>query len=116
MSMPLEDERKALLERMRESRRHYRSMFIPAAEYDEPADIHAFPRSHTFKFIARHPYSTSLGLLAALSMIPRGPLNKAVKGGIAITAGILGSSARTLMMHQVLPTMIRSLRSRNRRP
>lgn len=116
MSIPLEDERKALLERMRESRQRYRSVFIPEDEHDEPADIGVFPRSHTFKFITRHPYSASLGLLAALSMTPRGPLNKAVKGGIAITAGILGSSARTLMMHQVLPSMVRSLRSRNRRP
>ncbi|SEP32352.1 hypothetical protein [Nitrosovibrio sp. Nv6] len=116
MSIPLEDERKALLERMRESRRHYRSMFIPADEHDEPADIQAFPRSRTFKFITRHPYYTSMGLLAALSMMPRGPLNKAVKGGIAITAGVLASSARTLMVHQVLPSVVRSFRSRNRRP
>jgi len=116
MSIPLEDERKALLERMRESRRHYRSVLIPADEHDEPADIHAFPRSRTFKFITRHPYYTSLGLIAALSMAPRGPLNKAVKGGIALTAGVLASSARTLMVHQVLPSLMRSLRSRNRRP
>jgi hypothetical protein len=116
MSIPLEDERKALLERMRASRRYYRSVFIPADEQaDDANDLQVFPRSHTFKFLTRHPYSASLGLLAALSMMPRGRLNRAVKGGLAITTGILGSSARALMMRQVLPSMIRSLQSRKRR-
>lgn len=116
MSTPLEDERNALLERMRDSRRYYRSVFIPADEHPGGDSDHAqaFPRSHTFKFLTRHPYSISLGLLAALSMMPRGRLNRAVKGGLAITAGILASGARALMMRQVLPSMIRSFRSRKR--
>jgi hypothetical protein len=113
MSTPLEDERNALLDRMRASRRYYRSVLTPADEYVQPGDTHAFPRSHTFRFLARHPYSASLGVLGALSMMPRGPLNKAVKGGVAFTAAMLGSSARSLMMRQVLPSVIRSLRSRN---
>lgn len=116
MSTSLEDERKELLERMRASRRYYRSVYTPADEPDPANDTQAFPRSHTFKFLTRHPYSASFGLLAALSMMPRAPLNKAVKGGIAIALGILGSSARTLMMRQVLPSMLRSIGSRNRRP
>jgi hypothetical protein len=117
MSTPLEDEKNALLERMRASRRYYRSVFIPADEHQagDSDYTRAFPRSHTFKFLTRHPYSASLGLLAALSMMPRGRLNRAVKGGLAITTGILGSSARALMMRQVLPSMIRSLQSRKRR-
>jgi hypothetical protein len=117
MSTPLEDERKALLERMRASRRYYRSVFIPA---DEPPALdsdrtQAFPRSHTFKFLTQHPYSTSLGLLVALSIMPHGRLNRAVKGGLALTAGILGSGARAMMMRQVLPSIIRSFGSRKRR-
>ena len=117
MSTPLEDERKALLERMRASRRYYRLVFIPEDEHPAGDSDHtqAFPRSHTFKFLTRHPYSTSLGLLVALSMMPRGRLNRAVKGGLAVTAGILGSGARALMVRQVLPSVIRSFGSRKRR-
>jgi hypothetical protein len=116
MNTPLEGERKALLERMRASRRYYRSVFIPEDEHPavDPDRSPAFPRSHTFKFLTRHPYSTSLGLVVALSMMPRGRLNRAVKGGLALTAGILGSGARALMMRQVLPSMIRSFGSRKR--
>lgn len=115
MSTPLEDEQKALLERMNASRRNYRSMFVHEHENEKVHDTHAFPRSHTFKFITRHPYYVS-GALAALSLVSRGRLSRAVKGSVALTAGILGSSARTLMMRQVLPSVISSLRSRNRRP
>jgi hypothetical protein len=114
MSTALEDEQKALLERMDASRRNYRSRFIHEHEDEQVHDTHAFPRSHTFKFITRHPYYVS-GALLALSLVSRGRLNKAVKGGVALTAGMLGSSARTLIMRQVLPSMISSLRSRNRR-
>lgn len=115
MSSALENEQKALLERMDASRKNYRAMFVHEDEHEQVHDTHAFPRSHTFKFITRHPYYVS-GALAALSLVSRGRLNRAVKGGLALTAGILGSSARTLMMRQVLPSVISSLRSRNRRP
>ena len=115
MSTALEDEQKALLERMDASRRNYRSRFVHEHEDEQVHDTHAFPRSHTFKFITRHPYYFSLGTLAALSLVSHGRLNKAMKGGVALTAGMLGSSARTLIMRQVLPSMISSLRSRNRR-
>lgn len=117
MSTPLEGEKKALLERMRASRRYYRSVLIPEDEHlaDDSDHTQAFPRSHTFKFLTQHPYSASLGLLVALSMMPRGRLNRAVKGGLALTAGLLGSGARAVMMRQVLPSMIRSFGSRKRR-
>ena len=114
MSTALEDEQKALLERMDASRRNYRSRFVHEHEDEQVHDTHAFPRSHTFKFIMRHPYYVS-GALVALSLVSRGGLNKAVKGGVALTAGMLGSSARTLIMRQVLPSVISSLRSRNHR-
>lgn len=97
------------------SRRNYRAMFVHEDEHEQVHDTHAFPRSHTFKFIARHPYYVS-GTLVALSLVSRGRLSRAVKGGLALTAGILGSSARTLMIRQILPSVISSLRSRNRRP
>src|SRR5688500_8109021 len=113
MSTPLEDERKALLDRMSASRKYYRSKFVHTEDERHPAvSTDVFPRSRTFKFIARHPYYTSLGLLAAMSAVPSKSLSRAVKGGIAVTAGILGSSARTLLVHQVLPSMMRSARSR----
>lgn len=114
MSTPLENERKALLDRMDASRKDYRTRFVHIEdEHHQPAlSTDVFPRSRTFKFIARHPYYTSLGLLAAMSTVPSKSLSKAVKGGIAVTAGILGSSARTLFVHQVLPSMMRSARSR----
>ncbi|MEO5655700.1 MAG: hypothetical protein ABIR00_06940 [Nitrosospira sp.] len=115
MNSALENEQKALLERMDASRKNYRAMFVHEDEHEQIHDMHAFPRSHTFKFIARHPYYVS-GALVALSLVSRGRLNKAVKGSIALTAGILGRSARTLVMRQVLPSVISSLRSRNRRP
>lgn len=115
MSASLEDEKKALLERMHASRDAYRSMFNHADE-DHPADAtHAFPRSHTFKFLTRHPYSAALGLVAVLAIMPRGSLSKAAKGGVAITAGLLGSKTRTVMMRQVLPSMVHLLRSHNLR-
>jgi hypothetical protein len=117
MSDELEQERNALLERMHASRNNYRSELVHTEETEEPgrrATTDAFPRSQTFKFITRHPYSTSLGLLAALLVLPRKPLGRAVKGGIALAAGVLGNSAKTLMMRQVLPSVVRSLRSRNR--
>jgi hypothetical protein len=113
MSTPLENERRALLERMNASRKDYRSKFVHTEdEYGPVVSTEMFPRSRTFKFIARHPYYTSLGLLAALSAVPSKSLSRAVKGGIAVTAGVLGSSARTLIMRQVLPSMMRSFRSR----
>jgi len=43
------------------------------------------------------------------------PLRRAVKSGAVLAAGMLGSSAKTLVMRQVLPSMLRSLRSRSRR-
>lgn len=110
----LEQERNALLERMHASRKNYRSELVHTEESGQTTTADAFPRSRTFKFITRHPYSTSLGLLAALAVLPRKPLGRAVKGGIALAAGVLGNSAKTLMMRQVLPSVVHSLRSRNR--
>ena len=113
MSTQLENERQALLERMSESRQDLRVRFVH--KEDEHPDegtlsgIDVFPRSRTFKFITRHPYYSSLGLLAALAALPSGSLNKAVKGGMALTAGALGSGVRSLVMRQVL-TSFRSRR------
>jgi hypothetical protein len=64
MSTPLEEEKRALLERMRASRKNYRSRF-PSETHHDPQHSHAsptasslhsehpFPRSHTFRFIRR---------------------------------------------------------------
>ena len=114
MNTSLEYERKALLERMRASRREYRARY---GNEDEEIQAQAmgddvFPRSRTFRFIARHPYYTSLGLLAVLSTVRSRSLSKVVKGGIALSAGALGTGARTLVMREVLPAVIKSLRRR----
>ena len=112
MRSELEQERNALLERMHTSRNIYRSELAHPEEPGRTVTFDAFPRSRTFKFISRHPYSASLGLLAALAVLPRGPLSRAVKGGVALAGGMLTSSAKTLMMRQVLPSIVRSFRSR----
>ena len=114
MSRELEEERNALLERMHASRHSYRSELVHVEEPEHTTAVGAFPRSRTFKFIARHPYYASLGLLAALSVIPRKPLGRAVKGGIALTAGMLGNRAKDMMVRQLLPSAVHWLRSRNR--
>jgi hypothetical protein len=113
MSSDLEQDRNALLERMHASRNNYRSELVHTEEPGRTAAADAFPRSRTFKFITRHPYSTSLGLLAALAVLPRKPLGRAVKAGVALAAGVVGNSAKTIVMRQVLPSVVRSLRSRN---
>ena len=113
MSDALEDEKRALLERMRASRNAYRSRFLHADE-DHHVDTHSFPRSHTFKFLIRHPYSATLAALAAVAVLPRGSVRKAVKGSAAIAAGmagILGSRTKTSMITRILPPVIRLLRS-----
>ncbi len=116
MSDPLEDEKKALLERMHATRAAYRSRFVPADEEHPAEDLQAFPRSHTFRFLTRHPYSAALSVLATLAVVPRGSLSKAVKGGAAVTAGVLGRNTRILIVRQLLPTMVHLLRSYKRRP
>ncbi|SEK41059.1 hypothetical protein [Nitrosovibrio tenuis] len=117
MSNSLEDERKAILERMSASRRNFRHMFDHEEDHDhEPVyDAHTFPRSHTFRFLTKHPYYATLSALAAVAIIPRGLLKKAVKGGATVTAGILGSGTKTSMIRYVLPPTIRLLRSYKRR-
>ena len=115
MSASLEDEKKILLDRMHASRDAYLSTFNHPDE-NIPADtLDAFPRSHTFKFLTRHPYSAALGLVAVLAIMPRGSLRKAARGGAGITAGLLGNKARTLMIRQVLPSVVHLLRSHNLR-
>ncbi|ODT74244.1 MAG: hypothetical protein ABS69_12415 [Nitrosomonadales bacterium SCN 54-20] len=114
MSTSLEYEKKALLERMHASRREYRSKYGHEDEGTQPTGDDVFPRSRTFRFITRHPYSISLGLLAVLAAMPSRSLGKAVKSGIALSSGVLGSSARTMVMREVLPVVIRSLNSRRR--
>ena len=123
MSTPLEEERRALLERMRASRANYRSRFPdePGSQAQpqrqhlhapSPPNEHAFPRSHTFRLITRHPYVTALAASALIAAIPGGAVKKAVKGGAVLTAGMIGSQARILMARELLPSMIHLIRSR----
>ncbi len=125
MNTPLEEERRALLERMRASRKDYRSRFpdeaSPQAHYKpqhqhlhapSPPSAHAFPRSHTFRFITRHPYVAALAASALIAAIPGGAVKKAVKGSAVFAAGMIGSQARTLMARELLPSMIHLIRSR----
>ena len=87
MSNSLEDERKAILERMSASRENYWHMFAHEDSHEHANEALAFPRSHTFKFLIRHPYSATLAALAAVAVLPRGSVRKAVKGSAAIAAG-----------------------------
>src|SRR5687768_5058248 len=114
MSTSPEYERKELLERMHASRREYRSRYGHEDERMSAMGDDVFPRSRTFRFIARHPYYVSLGLLAVLSAAPSRSLSKAVKGGLALSSGMLSNSAKTMLMREVLPAVIKSLRSRRR--
>jgi len=116
MSDSLEEEKKMLLERMHASRSAYRSRFIHAAEDSPPPEAHAFPRSHTFKFLTQHPYSAALGLVAAWAVMPRHSLSRAAKGGAAVTAGILGRKTRTLIVRHLLPVMVHMIRTHKRSP
>ncbi|MDQ3185524.1 MAG: hypothetical protein M3Q16_03485 [Pseudomonadota bacterium] len=112
MSASLEDEKKTLLERMHASRSAYRSQFMHADEDHRLVhDSYAFPRSRTFKFLTRHPYSAAAGVLATLALVPRGTLSKVAKGSVALTAGVLGSKAKALVVRQLLPSMVHLLRS-----
>jgi hypothetical protein len=112
MSTQLENERQALLERMSESRKDLRVRYVHEEDERAFSDTGTFPRSRTFKFITRHPYYSSLGVLAALTALPSGSLSKAVRSGAALTAGMLGGSARSLVIRQILPSMLTSFRSR----
>lgn len=115
MSSSLEDERKAILERMSASRGNYRRMFAHEEDSHRQADdAHTFPRSHTFKFLTRHPYYATLAALAAVAIMPRGSLKKTVKGGAAVTAGILSNGMKSVMMRRILPAAIHLLRSNKR--
>ncbi len=115
MSNSLEDERKAILERMSASRRNYRLMSAHEENSHRQADdTHAFPRSHTFKFLTRHPYYAALAALAIVAALPRRSLKKTVKGSAAVTAGILSDGMKTVMMRRILPIAIQLLRSNKR--
>jgi hypothetical protein len=122
MSTPLEEERRALLARMQASRKDYRSRF-PADMHHEPQQPHlssastppaeqAFPRSHTFRFVQRHPYVAALAAGALIAAIPGGAVKKAVKGSVVFAAGMIGSQARTLIARELLPWMVHLMRSR----
>jgi hypothetical protein len=110
----LEEEKKALLERMHASRRAYRARFVHEEEAPPPEEP-AFPRSRTFRFLTRHPCTTALGVLAALAVVPRRSLGRAVKGGAALAAGALGRETKTLMVRHLLPAAAHWVRSNKRR-
>jgi hypothetical protein len=113
MNDSLEEEKKALLERMHASRRAYRARFVHEEEHSP--EEQAFPRSHTFKFLTRHPCTAALGVLATLAVVPRRALGRAVKGGAAVAAAALGRQTKTLMVRQLLPAVAHWVRSGKRR-
>ncbi len=78
------------MERMHASRTTYRSELSHVEEQMDAPAADVFPRSETFKFVKRHPYYASLGLIAALSIMPRMRLRRAVKSGAALATGMLG--------------------------
>ena len=96
MRRPLEDERNALLERMHASRTTYRSELSHVEEQMDAPAADIFPRSETFRFVKRHPYYASLGLIAALSIMPRMRLRRAVKSGAALLRRVCWRAAQKL--------------------
>lgn len=115
MKSSLEEERMAILERMDATRKNYRRMFNVEDENEKEhrhgSVADTFPRSHTFKFITRHPYLTSLAVLGLIAAMPHGSLKKAAKGGAAITAGILRSQLKSSLINRALPSVLHLMRS-----
>jgi hypothetical protein len=116
MKGSLEEERMAILERMDATRRNYRRRFDVENENEKenrpPSVANTFPRSHTFKFVTRHPYFTSLAVLALIAAMPHGSLKKAAKGGAALTAGILRSQVKASVINSILPSVMHMMRRR----
>ncbi|HVW64830.1 MAG TPA: hypothetical protein VHB01_07425, partial [Nitrosospira sp.] len=110
-----------LLARMQASREAYRSRFPSQAQPEQPLDpdtsLHhdqPFPRSHTFRFVVRHPYAAALAAGVLIAAIPGGTVKKAVKGSAVFAAGMIGGQARALMVRELLPSMIRLMHPRKR--
>lgn len=94
----LEEERQAILQRMRESREHYRHMLRDQPEMhvnpNHPQGRHAayavdsneFPRSKTMRWIAQHPFMCAGAIAAVIVIGPGRIVRSAAKGGNAATA------------------------------
>jgi len=111
MNNSFEEEKEAILERMDASRRNLQQMLSYKEEHNGPSDARTFPRSHTFRFLTRHPYLVGLAVLAVAVALPRGSLKKAVKGSAAVTAGILRDQAKRSVINHALPSMLSLMRS-----
>jgi hypothetical protein len=114
MNHSLEEERKAILERMDASRRSLRQMLSDEEEHKRPFAANTFPRSHTFKFLTRHPYLVGLAVVAVVAALPRGSLKKAAKGSAAVTAGMLRHQMKASVINRILPSMLHLMRSGER--
>ena len=78
----LEEERQAILQRMQESRQHYRHMLRDQPEVhvnpNHPQGWHAayavaedeFPRSKTLRWIAQHPFMCAAAVVALVAVVP----------------------------------------------
>ncbi|WP_173052492.1 hypothetical protein [Candidatus Nitrotoga sp. AM1P] len=111
MSLPLEEQKKILLDRMEENRRNYRNNFIQQFSTTETStalsgNSGAFPRSHTFKLLTQHPYLIGIVLIAALAG-SRGSLRNILKKNLAFSTDMLKSKVKML----VVPVIIRLFRS-----
>jgi hypothetical protein len=114
MNNSLEEERRAILEQMDASRRSLRQMFSDKEEHQHPSADNTFPRSHTFKFLIRHPYLVGLAVVAVVAALPRGLLKKAAKGSAAITAGMLRHEMKGSLINHLLPSVLHLMRSGKR--
>ncbi|WP_296444065.1 hypothetical protein [Rhodoferax sp. UBA5149] len=92
MSSPLalEEEKEALLERMRMSRAAYRSRLIHSDTVtlnfnNNPENGSRFPRSHVFQIVMHHPYLSALAVMGLWLIGPRRAFDMAVKSGHVIT-------------------------------
>ncbi len=104
----LEEERQAILDRMKARREDYRRMLtggdslanLPLAPHIDTAGIHAhgympgqhhavsdiFPRSAITRTVMEHPFLVALGVAAVVAIGPRRILRGAISGSTAVAA------------------------------
>lgn len=111
----LEEERQAILQRMQESREHYRHMLRDQPEVhvnpNHPQGWHAayavadneFPRSKTMRWIAQHPFMCATAVTALIVIGPGRRLARtAAKRGDAATASTARSHSNIEALARIL--------------
>ena len=118
LSVALDNEKEAVLERMRKNRADDRSRFVhrdAATLYGNQVSNSKFPRSHVFKILTDHPYLAAVAAIGILLLGPRKALRIAVKSSTAIRTGVVASTPHILTVAQLLPQLSVFLKMFDRR-